>query len=74
MVSDLDRYRTQSPLFGFTLPPDNIYGLPPGTATKAISDGQGVIVKPLTRGAHTIVTHIDTPGGPIDVVYNVTAV
>lgn len=72
VVSDLDRYRMQTPLFSYTLPPDNIYGLPPGEATKAISDGQIAIVRSLSPGAHTIVTHIDAPFGTIDVVYNVT--
>jgi hypothetical protein len=27
-VADLSRYRTQTPLFSYTLPPDNVYGLP----------------------------------------------
>ena len=75
-VSDLDRYRTQTPLFGYTLPPDNIYGLPPATATKAISDGTDVIVKPLSPGQHRVVIHLDAPaiGGTTDVIYNLTVV
>jgi hypothetical protein len=72
VVSDLDRYRMQTPLFSYTLPVDNIYGLPPGEATKAISDGQIAIVRPLSPGAHTVVTHIDAPFGTIDVVYHIT--
>jgi hypothetical protein len=72
VVSDLDRYRMQTPLFSYTLPVDNVYGLPPGEATKAISDGQIAIVRPLSPGAHTIVTHIDAPFGTIDVVYHIT--
>jgi hypothetical protein len=29
-------------------------------------------VRPLSPGAHTIVTHIDAPFGTIDVVYHIT--
>lgn len=74
-VADLDRYRTQTPLFGYTLPEDNLYGAPAGTrATMAISDGTAVIVKPLPPGFHRIVTHIDAPalGGAVDLIYNLT--
>jgi hypothetical protein len=75
-VSGLDRFRTQTPLFSYTLPPDNLYGLPPTNATLAVSDGTAVMVKPLPRGAHRIVVHIEAPalGGTIDVVYNLTVV
>ncbi len=75
-VSDLDRYRTQTPLFSYALPPDNIYGLPPATATKAISDGTDVIVKPLSPGQHRVVIHLEAPaiGGTSDVIYNLTVV
>jgi hypothetical protein len=75
-VSGLDRYRTQTPLFSYTLPADNLYGLPPTTATRAISDGTAVLVKPLAPGAHRIVVHIEAPalGGTVEVVYNLTVV
>ena len=70
-----DRYRTQTPLFSYTFPPDNLYGLPPGDAL-AISDGTAVIVKPLPPGDHRVVVHIDAPalGGIADIVYNLTVV
>jgi hypothetical protein len=75
-VPNLDSYRTQTPLFGFTLPEDNLFGLLAGTtATKAISDGNAVIVKPLPPGSHQIVTQIDAPAlGEIEVIYNLTVV
>ena len=71
-----DRYRTQTPLFSYTLPPDNLYGLPPATATAAVSDGTAVMVKPLPPGEHRIVVHIESPalGGTVEVVYNLTVV
>jgi hypothetical protein len=76
-VENLDSYRTQTPLFSYTLPEDNLFGLPAGTvATKAISDGNAVIVKPLPPGDHRIETHIVAPvlGGTLDVIYNLTVV
>lgn len=70
-----DRYRTQTPLFSYTLPPDNLYGLPPANAL-AISDGTAVIVRPLPPGDHRIVIHIEAPalGGAVELVYNLTVV
>ena len=75
-VAGLDRYRTQTPLFSYTLPPDNVYGLPAVTATKAISDGTGLIVQPLRIGEHQIVVHLEAPalGGTIEIIYNLTVV
>lgn len=51
---DLEKYRTQSPPFNFTLPENNILGLPANTTTSAISDGNWVFVKPLKPGKHAI--------------------
>jgi hypothetical protein len=76
-VPDLaDRYRTQTPLFGYTLPPDNIYGLPPGPATMAISDGVATVVQPLPPGRHHVAVHIEAPlfGGTTDIIYNLNVV
>jgi hypothetical protein len=52
-LSSLEKYRIQSPLFNFTVPHDNILGLPPQT-TQAVSDGNWVFLKPLPVGNHTI--------------------
>lgn len=75
-VQNVNRYRTQTPLFGYMLPPDNVYGLPAGPATKAISDGIGVIVKPLNPGRHRVAIHLDVPviPGTIDLIYNFNVV
>jgi hypothetical protein len=60
----LEKYRIQSPPFNFSLPENNILGLPANTTTSAISDGNWVFVKPLNPGKHEIsfmgdVTNID---------------
>ncbi len=75
-VPNLLSFRTQTPVFQYTLPEDNLYGLPgPITATKAVSDGIYVMLKPLSSGRHTLVIHIeDSFGGVADVIYNLTVV
>jgi|ERR671910_430012 hypothetical protein len=53
-LTGLEKYRIQSPLFNFTLPENNILGLPSQT-TSAVSDGNWVFLKPsLPVGNHTI--------------------
>jgi hypothetical protein len=52
-VTDLEKYRIQSPLFNFTIPKNNILGLP-AQSTQAVSDGNWVFLKPLPIGNHTI--------------------
>lgn len=52
-IRNLEAYRIPSPLFNFTLPENNILGLPPQT-TQAVSDGNWVFLKPLAVDEHTI--------------------
>ncbi|HZA68992.1 MAG TPA: hypothetical protein VE548_04775 [Nitrososphaeraceae archaeon] len=52
-LTSLEKYRIQSPLFNFTIPHDNVLGLPPQT-TQAVSDGNWIFLKPLPVGNHTI--------------------
>jgi hypothetical protein len=52
-ITNLDEYRVQSPLFNFTLPENNIVGLPPQN-TQAVADGNWVFLKPLSEGEHII--------------------
>lgn len=47
-------YQFMSPLFNFTLPPDNTYDLPAGTTTQAVSNGYWIMLKPLPIGSHEI--------------------
>ena len=51
---ELEKYRVQSPPFNFTLPKNNILGLPANVTTVAISDGNWVFIKPLNPGNHEI--------------------
>jgi hypothetical protein len=76
VVSDLASYRSQTPVFGYTLPEDNIYGLPAGTtASAALSDGVFVMLSPLSVGTHTIVIAVDSPVlGVLDERYEIHVV
>jgi hypothetical protein len=51
-IPHLLEYRIQSPSFNFTLPQNNIVGMPAGTTTQAIADGNWVFLKPLSPGIH----------------------
>ena len=53
-IKDLDKYRTESPLFSFTLPENNILGLHAHITTQSVSDGNWVFLKPLSMGKHII--------------------
>lgn len=52
-LTGLEKYRIKSPLFNFTIPENNILGLP-AQSTQAVSDGNWVFLKPLPIGNHTI--------------------
>ncbi len=76
-VPDITRFRKQTPLFSYTLPEDNLLGVPAGTtATKAISDGIAVMLKPLDAGRHRIVISYTSPflPGPGSTTYDLTVV
>ncbi|MFL6315848.1 MAG: hypothetical protein ACJ73C_03785 [Nitrososphaeraceae archaeon] len=53
-IPNLQKYRIQSPSFNFTLPQNNILGLPANVTTQAIADGNWVFLKPLSPGSHKI--------------------
>jgi len=53
-IANLDKYRIQSPLFNFTIPNNNILGLPSSLTTSSVSDGNWVFLKPLSIGDHII--------------------
>ena len=72
-----ERFRMQSPAFGFTFPADNFFtavGEGPfkaGTYFPAVDDGYYVMVGPLPLGHHTI--HFHGAAGPdvLDVTYHI---
>jgi hypothetical protein len=72
-VEGLSRYIIESPLFGFTLPADNVLGLQAGEY-QAILGGYFVLVKPLPPGEHLIHDHADFPPQAGGVTYEITVV
>ena len=52
-VSDILGYRTQTGMFALTLPDDNGYGVPSGSAPAA-ADGVGLVLLPPRPGTHVV--------------------
>ena len=55
-VPNLDQYIVTSPLFAFTVPDDNIFGVAPGERGQSIGHGAYLMLAPLTPGEHTLHT------------------
>lgn len=53
-VHNVPAYRHQSTVVSFTLPDDNIFGVPAGTSGKSVDDGVFLMLEPLAVGHHTI--------------------
>ncbi len=72
-VQNLDRYLVESPLYTFTVPPNNIWGLPAGTG-QSVSYGYFLMLPPQSVGTHKIhfggyYTDYDFT---LDITYNLT--
>jgi hypothetical protein len=52
-LSDLQKYRVQSPIFDVVLPERNLFGGTPGP-TRGTSDGFWLFLMPLSKGKHKI--------------------
>ncbi len=77
-VKNLQDYRFQSPLFQFTVPEDNIYGIEAPLTRDGLSDGYWIMLAPLSVGEHYIhfAGEVDFFGTPfaLDVTYHITVV
>jgi hypothetical protein len=62
-VQNLDQYLFTSPLYEFTLPEDNVFGLPAGTTGESVSHGAWLLLAPLNPGMHTIHLYGSLPDG-----------
>jgi hypothetical protein len=73
-VTNLNEYRVQSPLFEFTVPDNNLLGVPAGTGL-SVSDGYYVLLRRIEPGQHTIHAHAEVPafGFVQDITYHLTA-
>jgi hypothetical protein len=74
-MQSLDRYLVESPLFTFTVPPDNVLGVDPGTG-QSVSNGYWLMLAPLSVGTHKIHFMGTYPNIPftLDITYNLTVV
>jgi hypothetical protein len=61
-------------VFSFRMPStDNWLGVPGSTSGRAAVSGQGVMLRPLAPGRHSLVRVIEYPGHPVSIeVYNLT--
>lgn len=72
-VHNVADYLVESPLFSFTLPENNVLGLPTGEAD-AVSNGYYLMLAPLSVGEHTVHfggTYSDF-GFTLDITYHLT--
>jgi hypothetical protein len=71
-LQQLQRYRVVSPDFDFTVPPDNVYGMPAGFG-QASGDGYYVMIAPLLfERTHRIRITASVPGFTIDTTFVIT--
>jgi hypothetical protein len=60
-VQNLDQYLFTTPLYEFTLPEDNIFGLTAGTTGESVGYGAWLLLAPLNPGMHTIYLYGSLP-------------
>lgn len=73
-VENLSDYLVLSPLYEFTVPEDNFFGVPGGTVAQSISYGTWLMLAPLTPGEHTIYVYGTYPlfGFIYDATFDIT--
>jgi hypothetical protein len=54
VVRNLSKYIVISPLYEFTVPEDNIFGVPAGTTGQSVGYGAYLMLAPLSPGKHTL--------------------
>ena len=53
-IDNVDKYKTYSPLYNFTMMEGNDLGLPPGMPNEAVTNGYWIMLEPLSAGKHDI--------------------
>jgi hypothetical protein len=59
-VQNIEKYAALSPLYQFTLPADNIVGIPAGTYD-SVAYNTGFLLAPLSPGEHVVHVHSELP-------------
>jgi hypothetical protein len=70
-LGDLSGYRTVSPNYFFTAPPNNVLGVDAGSG-ESVGDGYYLMLAPLSAGKHTIHFAALSNGWGLDVTYFIT--
>jgi hypothetical protein len=68
-LPNLSSHRETSPDFEFTLPDDNVFGVPDPTYGPSVSDGYWIMLEPLAPGDHTIQFGGSSSGVPGDLAF-----
>ncbi len=72
-VQNLSDYTVLSPMYQFTLPDDNVLGIPGGGVGESVAYGTYLMLAPLDLGQHTILMHGELPNiFSFDQVINIT--
>jgi hypothetical protein len=74
-LEDLASYTADSPLYEFTVPDDNILGVPGGSEGLSVANGVYLFLAPLSLGEHTLHfggTYPDFGGFTLDITYHLT--
>jgi hypothetical protein len=73
-IQNLDDYTVLSPMFQFTVPADNFFGVPGGTVGESVSYGTFLMLAPLDPGQHSIYIHAELPNFDFsfDQIFNIT--
>jgi len=73
-IKNLSKYLVLSPLYQFTVPADNFFGVSGGTVGKSVAYGTYFMLAPLDPGQHTVSIHADLPylSFSFDQIYNIT--
>ncbi len=76
-LGELATYEIDSPLFTFTLPDDNLLGVPGGATGLSVANGVYLLLAPLPPGEHVLHfggTYPDFDGFTLDITYHLTVV
>jgi hypothetical protein len=72
---NLERFYFSSPMFNFTMPSNNIFGVPGGGSGQAVGAGPAVILEPLSPGVHNLQFRVNLPdyfSAPSSITYRIT--
>ena len=71
-VQNLETFIVESPIYTFTVPPDNVLGVAAGTG-QSVGKGLYLMLTPLSRGTHVLHFGASAASGfTLDITYNIT--